>query len=160
MSTQQQVRVGIALFILHPSSTPSNPTFLLGRRKGSHGAGTYALPGGHLEFGEDPATCAAREAMEETGLEVVDIEFFTATNDYMPDEGKHYITLWMVGRRKDESVEAEVLEKDKCEGWEWCTWERFVGEAGEDGKEVEGRRYFLPMRNLLRQRAGVIPSPR
>ncbi|KJX93130.1 nudix domain protein [Zymoseptoria brevis] len=155
MSTPPQVRVGIALFILH-HCLPSNPIFLLGRRKGSHGAGTYALPGGHLEFSEDPATCAAREALEETGLEVVDIEFFTATNDYMPDEGKHYVTLWMVGRRKDEDREAEVLEKDKCEGWEWCAWEKFAEEAGEEG-EVEGRRYFLPMRNLLRQRAGMVP---
>ena len=29
----------------------------------------YTLPGGHLEFGEDPETCIARELLEELGVE-------------------------------------------------------------------------------------------
>lgn len=40
------VRVGIGCFVRHPNS---DSTFLIGRRKGSHGAGMMALPGGHLE---------------------------------------------------------------------------------------------------------------
>ena len=41
---------------------------LLGKRKNSHGADTWAFPGGHLEFNESIADCAAREVFEETGL--------------------------------------------------------------------------------------------
>ena len=44
-------------------------------RLGSHGAGTYALPGGHLEMGESWEACAAREVLEETGLEVSGLRF-------------------------------------------------------------------------------------
>jgi 8-oxo-dGTP pyrophosphatase MutT (NUDIX family) len=37
---------------------------------GDAGGKSYALPGGHLEFGESLAVCMAREFYEETGLNV------------------------------------------------------------------------------------------
>ena len=48
---------------------------LLGRRKGSHGEGEYAYPGGHLEHLETFAQCGAREVREETGLEIGPLRF-------------------------------------------------------------------------------------
>ena len=57
--------------------------------------GTWAFPGGHLEYGETFDACAKREAFEETGLPVVKIQFLAATNDFMPSEGKHYVTIFM-----------------------------------------------------------------
>lgn len=56
--------------------------------------GTLQCPGGHLEFGESFRTTAAREVLEETGLEVGNIKFLTATNDVF-DEGKHYVTIFV-----------------------------------------------------------------
>ena len=67
---------------------------LLVRRHGSHGAGTWSPPGGYLDFGEDPAECAVREAREETDLEVAPPRFAGVTNDLFAADGKHFVTLW------------------------------------------------------------------
>jgi len=49
MVSPKVVRVGVACFVER-----RDKKILVGRRKGkSHGSGTYQLPGGHLEFGED-----------------------------------------------------------------------------------------------------------
>ena len=53
--------------------------------------------------------------MEETGLKVRNIRFFTVTNDVMLVEGKHYITLLMVCVREDGNDQPRVMEPDKCE---------------------------------------------
>ncbi len=47
-------QVGVGVLILRDGKV------LLGRRKGSHGAGCWSAPGGHLEFGEavEDAPCA------------------------------------------------------------------------------------------------------
>ena len=37
-------------------------------RKGAHGAGSWTVPGGHLEAGEDFFTAAKREVLEETNV--------------------------------------------------------------------------------------------
>lgn len=72
-------------------------------------AGALQLPGGHLEVGESPEECAAREVEEETGLTIItdDIRFLTATNDVFEAEGKHYVTLF-VGCRVADDVEPKV----------------------------------------------------
>ena len=50
----KQVRVGVGVVIMR------NGKILLGERIGSHGANTWATPGGHLEVGESIEACAAR----------------------------------------------------------------------------------------------------
>lgn len=70
--------------------------------------GTLQLPGGHLEHGESFATTAAREALEETGLEIGDVRFVTATNDAFVGEGKHYVTVFVVARIVGEEKVAKV----------------------------------------------------
>ena len=68
---------------------------LLVRRDGVHGAGTWSTPGGHLDPGESLEACAAREAREETGVEVQHVRFRAVTNDVFEEEGRHYVTVWM-----------------------------------------------------------------
>lgn len=158
----RQVRVGVGAFVLESpqESYSNNPRLLIGKRIGSHGAGTYALPGGHLEFGETPEMCAVREVLEETGLKVSNPRFLTATNDYMPMEDKHYVTLFMVCERENNGDKPEVLEPEKCEGWDWVTWEDIVMWATREIENGDGgeRKLFLPLLNLVRQRPGVTPT--
>lgn len=56
--------------------------------------GTWALPGGHLEYAESFEDCAKREVLEETGLSVQDLQFLTVTNS-IPPGGHHYVTIFM-----------------------------------------------------------------
>lgn len=164
-SPSPQVRVGVGVFVLRSNhESPSDPSFLLGKRLNSHGHSTHALPGGHLEYSETPESCAAREVLEETDLKVIDMRFLTATNDYMPSEARHYVTLFVVCRRDREDAEPRVMEMYKCEGWEWVTCEdmkRWVGEQleGDEGSgKVVGRRLFQPLLSLLMQRPDVSPT--
>lgn len=107
-------RVGIGVVVLKEN------LILLGRRKGVHGAGDWAFPGGHLEFCETPEQCAYRELIEETGIEARSIYPGPWTNDVF-EEKKHYITLFMFVTKF--SGEPKVLEPEKCENWEWCDWD-------------------------------------
>ncbi len=115
---------------------------LLIRRKRSHGAGSWAAPGGHLELGESPAECAIRETFEETGLIVVDPRCVALTNDVFLSEGKHYITIWMtVDLPSDFDVNPS---KDEVAEWSWFSWDALPSPL------------FLPLENLVSGRSVVI----
>ncbi|MDP9212287.1 MAG: NUDIX domain-containing protein [bacterium] len=103
-------RVGIGVVILRDDK------LLLGKRKGSHGPGEYAPPGGKLDYGESFEECARREVREETGLEIRNVRFLSLMNQrqYPPD---HFVNL---GLRADCPVgEPKVMEPEKCEHWGW-----------------------------------------
>jgi 8-oxo-dGTP diphosphatase len=110
---QDRPKVGLGVIVV------KNGKILLGKRKGSHGEKTWALPGGHLEFEEAWETCAARETLEETGARLEYIRHVGTTNDIMHE--KHYITIFMQADYKDGAI--SVREPDKCESWNWFTWE-------------------------------------
>ncbi|KAJ5093326.1 hypothetical protein N7456_009187 [Penicillium angulare] len=146
-------RVGVGLFVTNPEGK-----FVLGKRKGSHGAGTWALPGGHLEFGESFETCAARELLEETGLGVTNLEFLTATNDVMESEGKHYITIFLKGVVSDPVAQPQILEPEKCDAWQWTSWDELQANADaqvQGGPDFKGPVLFSPIIALFQQRPGV-----
>lgn len=112
-------KVGVAVFLLKGKKV------LLGRRRSSIGHNTFALPGGHLEFGEKFEECAAREVREETGLEIDNIEFLTATNNVFSNEPKppvHIVCIFMRAELSDPDQLPQTLEPDKCDGWDWYDW--------------------------------------
>ena len=98
---------------------------LLGKRKGSHGAETWAFPRGHLELYESFEDCALREIKEETGLNVnlIDHNPIAVTNDFFRKEDKHYATLYL--RAEYLGGIPKVMEEDRCEKWDWFFWNSF-----------------------------------
>lgn len=94
-----------------------NGLVLLGKRKNSYGAETWAFPGGHLEFGEKVEDCAVREVLEETGITIENLKKETFTEDISKEEGRHHITIFVSADYKD--GEPKALEPEKCESWGW-----------------------------------------
>lgn len=47
--------------------------------------------------------------------------FFAVTNDYMENDKKHYITIFM--KANYISGEPEIKEPKKCVGWSWYSWD-------------------------------------
>lgn len=107
---EQKPKVGVGIMIFKDGK------ILLARRKGSHGAGEYAFPGGHLEYMESFEECAKRELAEETGIEIENIRFLFLANvrKYVP---KHYAHIGLIADWK--SGEPQVLEPEKSEEWQW-----------------------------------------
>eukprot|EP00928_Gymnodinium_smaydae_P080223 TRINITY_DN63972_c0_g1_i1.p1 TRINITY_DN63972_c0_g1~~TRINITY_DN63972_c0_g1_i1.p1 ORF type:complete len:379 (+),score=72.49 TRINITY_DN63972_c0_g1_i1:45-1139(+) len=120
-ASRPRPKVGVGVFV----RSASRPwCVLLGKRKGSAGAGTWALPGGHLEFGESWAECAAREVFEETGLVIENIKCGTVINSVEEETNYHYVVVFMVAdvATSAASDEPENREPDKCDGWQWTSW--------------------------------------
>jgi 8-oxo-dGTP diphosphatase len=112
---QPNVRVGVGVFVF------KDGTFLMQRRNSSHGAGTWSLPGGHLEFGESFEETARREVAEESNLTIKNVRFGAVTNDHFVDENKHYVTIWMLSEW--ESGELKNMEPIKCTAQSWNTFD-------------------------------------
>jgi 8-oxo-dGTP diphosphatase len=124
-------KVGVCSIIIR------NNRVLFGKRKGDHGGGTWAPPGGKVEFNEDPKDTAVREALEETGLEVNSPRFVAMTNDIFRETKRHYITLYFICQYV--SGEPKVMEPEKCERWEWFDWDNLPSPL------------FITIQNLLKQ---------
>ncbi|PIT90194.1 MAG: DNA mismatch repair protein MutT [Candidatus Komeilibacteria bacterium CG10_big_fil_rev_8_21_14_0_10_41_13] len=124
-------KIGVAAIIRNDNKV------LIGKRKNAHGEGCWAFPGGHLEFNEDPQETAIRETLEETGIRIKNLKVGPYTNDKFEKEGKHYITLFIIADY--DSGEAKVLEPEKCEKWDWFSWDNLPEPL------------FLPFINLLKQ---------
>ena len=107
---EQRPKVGIGTMILRDGKV------LLAKRKGAHGAGEWAFPGGHLEYGESFKECASRETREETNIEIKNIKFQFLAN-VKKYKNKHYVHIGLVADYK--SGKAKVMESDKSDDWFW-----------------------------------------
>ena len=102
---------------------------LLIKRRGSHGAGTWACPGGHIDFGETPEACGERETREEVGLAIAGLRFIGITNDVFEAEGKHYITIWMEARYVGGFARAYTLAPEHLRQAHWRGFDAAMASA-------------------------------
>ena len=107
-------RVGVEVIIKKENK------ILLGIRKGSHGAGTWAFPGGHIEFGETVLNASQREVAEEVGITIKNLKSGPYTEDFFKKEDKHYITIFVISDY--DSGEVRIMEPEYCEVWKWFDW--------------------------------------
>jgi 8-oxo-dGTP diphosphatase len=110
LENQPKPKVGVGVAVIKDNK------ILLGKRKNAHGAGSWAFPGGHLEFGEEVEECAKRELAEETGLKALSLKPGPWLN-HMMEGDKHYVTLIVYVNEFEGDL--QLLEPHKCEGWEW-----------------------------------------
>ena len=133
-------RVGVGAVL----SCPIYPgCVLVGERLGGHGAGRWALPGGHLEYLASFEDCASAEVCEEVGVRVepARFHFCGATNDPMPAEDLHYVTLFVCAQLAEgEATAVTNAEPEKCGGWAWVPWAELRGGA---------RPVFGPLRRFM-----------
>ena len=108
-------RVGVAVFVFRDGK------FLMGQRKGSHGANTWSVPGGWLEYQESFEDAATREVKEETALDITNVRFGGITNNLIKDESVHSITIWMLSDWY--SGKATITEPDKFVDQQWVTFD-------------------------------------
>ncbi|KAL7485103.1 hypothetical protein ACHAW6_010706 [Cyclotella cf. meneghiniana] len=158
-SSAQVVRVGVGVLVKDPADP--NKVFA-GLRKNSHGEGTLALPGGHLEMYESWGDCAIREVLEETGLDIHNVKFGHVTNDIMKDQQKHYITIFMMAECVPPPSflgmamhpKPRNLEPHKCHGWDSYSWDELCILAGNDVSDKDGAtavELFGPLLQLVKE---------
>ncbi len=137
MEQNKRPGVGLGVMIL------KNKTVLLGRRHSDskkadselHGEGTWTMPGGKLDFGEDLKKGALREVLEETGLKLKpkDLKLISVSNDRVSDA--HFITLGFLC--ENFQGEPKVIEPDEIIEWCWFVLKRLP------------KKIFFPSKKIL-----------
>ncbi|KKR07039.1 MAG: Nudix hydrolase 1 [Parcubacteria group bacterium GW2011_GWC2_39_14] len=122
------VKIGVGVIIIRDDKV------LLGLRQGSHGAGEWAFPGGKVEFGETIFEAAIREAKEESGIDVTDLELISIADEmrYIDTDGKHFVVIGV----KANAAQGEplLMEPDKFTEWQWFPVDKLPSPMFEGSK--------------------------
>ncbi len=129
----QKTKVGVGILLISPTGQ-----FLLRHRISAHGNDTWAPPGGHVDFGEDPVQAAIRETKEEVGIDIHAPTLLDFTSDNFTSTNEHYVTLVFAVRVNDTSS-VKNMEPEKCDELRWV----YSDELPEN--------IFLPLKNFIKK---------
>ena len=129
------VKSGTAVIVLN-----KDRKILIGKRKGSHGAGIWAFPGGHIDFEDEFLKSGGeREVYEETWIlcNVFSPDHYRddlfATYDILSEDGsKRYTTIYLVaeyvhgGKPSENGKYLIPREPEKCEEWIWVSLDELI----------------------------------
>ncbi len=108
MEMKKIIKVGVQAIVFDDTKTK----ILLGKRKNCFGAGSWGLPGGHLEFGESFEEAAIRELDEETGLKIKKVFILGAFNTpLLPNT--HHVQIGCIVEEYE--GKPEITEPEKCD---------------------------------------------
>ena len=125
---KSKAQVGVGVLV------SKNNEILLIKRKGSHGAGTWAPPGGHIDFGESVLDCAKREVKEEIGIKIKNFKVIGFTEDLFKKDRKHYITIWVKSNWQSGKINTSYREFSKIN---WFSWKKLP------------QPLFIPLKNFV-----------
>ncbi|MFK3693040.1 NUDIX domain-containing protein [Agrobacterium tumefaciens] len=103
--------VGVGLAIVRDGRV------LLCRRLKAPEAGYWSIPGGKVDHLETCLAAARREAEEETGLTIGEIDFLCHSEYINEEERHHWVSLMFVARNAQ--GEPALTEPDKLSAIEW-----------------------------------------
>jgi len=119
MAEGKKFGVGVGVMILRKNKV------LLGQRhfdpvkadSDLHGEGSWTMPGGKLEFGEELEEAACREVVEETGIKISggQLKLISVSND--KSLNAHFVTLGFLCDNC--GGEPRVMEPDEITRWDW-----------------------------------------
>lgn len=143
------VRPAVGLLVIRRGA------LLLGRRTGGSDPGTWGVPGGKIDYGEDLFAAATRELLEEAGSDLVVTRprlLPIAVHDLYPERGEQYSTHLLVAEWV--SGEARVMERGKCLGWRWWPWGSLPHDAYA-GARIARERYPNPAEMVVAASYGL-----
>ena len=76
----------------------------------------WSFPAGHVEQGEQPFEAAMREAMEEVGVEPIDLKYLFEIYDQRENQHSFFVCTHWHG-------ELHNAEADKCREVQWFAWD-------------------------------------
>ncbi len=114
---KQYIRAGCGVMVFN-----DRKQLLLGLRNSDveladselHEEGTWTMPGGNIEYGETFEEAVIREAKEEAGIDIYDLEVICVQTD--KNEHAHYISVGLIAHSYSGTPTA--LEPDIVK-WQW-----------------------------------------
>lgn len=123
-----KVHVGVAAVLLNTTRNGDEVLMVKRGPHATHGAGTWALPGGWIDWGEQPEMTAARELREECNVFVLPTQghvqaVFSNTYD---DEDMHIVCVCISFDRFDDTF-MKNMEPKKHDDVRWVPFSEVHG---------------------------------